>query len=81
MPDNQNIIPRATPLKPRKKGILVGASGGIGAALARRLTREGYDLALLDLSKESLEALCDEINQAYRETRAIPYEHNVSDYK
>jgi short-subunit dehydrogenase len=67
-------------LKPRKKAILVGASGGIGTALARRLAGEGYDLALLDLSKESLETLCDEINQAHGETRAIPYAHNATEY-
>ena len=81
MPDTQKMIPRATPLTPIKKAIVVGASGGIGTALARRLAREGYVLALLDRSEERLKALCEEINQTYGETRAVPYEHDVIAYK
>lgn len=74
------MIPRATPLAPRKKAVLVGAAGGIGAALARRLAREGYVLALLDRSDDTLNPLCDEINQTHGETRAVPYEHDVTAY-
>ena len=81
MPDNQNSIPRATPLKPRRKAILVGAAGGIGTALAHRLVQEGYVLALLDRSEEPLKALCDEINQSYGEARAVLYETDVMAYK
>lgn len=81
MPDNQNSIPRATPLQPVKRAILVGAAGGIGTALARRLAREGYVLALLDRSEDILKNLCDEINQAYGETRALHYANNVTVYK
>ena len=80
MPDNQNLIPRATPLKPRQKAILVGAAGGIGKMLARRLAREGYVLALLDRSEDTLKALCDEINQTYGETRALLYAHDATAY-
>ncbi|MBN1454050.1 MAG: SDR family NAD(P)-dependent oxidoreductase [Anaerolineales bacterium] len=80
MPETQTMIPRATPLTPRKKAILVGASGGIGAALAYRLAQEGYVLALVDRSEDKLKALSDEINQTYRETRAVPYEHDVTVY-
>ena len=80
MPETQTMIPRATPLTPRKKAILVGASGGIGTALARRLAEEGYVLALLDRREDVLETLCDEINQAQGETCAIPYIHNVTMY-
>lgn len=81
MPEKQTTIPRATPLIPRKKAILVGAAGGIGAQVARRLAREGYVLALLDRNEEILEKLCNEINQSYGETRAVSYEHNVTDYE
>jgi len=81
VPDSQKKIPRATPLTPKKKAIVVGASGGIGMALARHLAREGYVLALLDRNEDTLKPLCDEINQAYEETRAIPYEHDVTVYK
>ncbi len=74
------MISRATPLAPRKKAVLVGASGGIGTALTRRLAREGYVLALLDCSEDTLNPLCDEINQTHGETRAVPYEHDVTAY-
>ena len=80
MPETQTMIPRATPLEPRKKAILVGASGGIGAALAYRLAREGYVLALVDRNAGKLEALYSEINQKYQEERAALYEHDVTLY-
>ena len=54
----------ATPLNPRRRGIIIGASDGIGAALARRLAREGYTLALLARSGDKLETLCREINHS-----------------
>lgn len=78
--ENQTQVPRATPLTPRKKVIVIGASGGIGAELARRLAREGYVLALLDRREEMLHVLCDEINQSYNEKRAVAYEHDVTAY-
>ena len=80
MPETQTMIPRATPLTPRKKAMLIGAAGGIGAQVAHRLAREGYVLALLDRSKEMLKVLCDEVNQIYGETRAVLYEHDVTAY-
>ena len=80
MPETQTMIPRATPLTPRKKAILVGASGGIGSMLAHRLAREGYVLALVDRSEDALKALCAGINQTYGETRAVPYGHDVTLY-
>jgi len=70
----------ATPLNPRRRAILVGASGGLGSALSRRLAREGYTLALVDRNKTALQSLYDEINQAANETRAVIYEHNVTAY-
>lgn len=81
MPDAKPTLPRATPLKPLKKAILVGAAGGIGAALARKLAGEGYGLALLDRSQEALQRLCEEINQSQGETRALAYVHDVTEYK
>lgn len=60
--------------------VIVGASSGIGAALARRLAEEGYRLALLARRVELLEALCAEINAAAGETRAVSYQHDVTDY-
>jgi len=71
----------ATPLNPRRRGIIVGASDGIGAALARRFAREGYLLALLARSQDKLHAVCSEINQASNELRARGYIHDVTEYE
>ena len=68
------------PIKMRRRAIIVGASSGIGAALARRLAAEGYTLALLARRADLLEALCDEINSTVGESRAIPCIHDVLDY-
>ena len=70
----------ATPLTPRRRGIIIGASDGLGAVLARRLAREGYSLALLARRADKLEALCTEINQSSGLQRAYAYTHNVADY-
>ncbi len=70
---------RATPLRPRRRAIIVGASSGIGAALAKQLAGEGYTLALLSRRSDMLNALCAEINASARETRAVPYIHDVAD--
>jgi short-subunit dehydrogenase len=72
---------RSTPLQPMKKCILVGASSGIGAALARQLAGQGYTLALLSRRTEMLTELCDEINQASGEVRARAYTHDVCDHE
>jgi short-subunit dehydrogenase len=71
----------ATPLNPRRRGIIIGASDGIGAALARRLAHEGYTLALLARSADKLESLCNEINQMTGERRARAYVHDVAAYE
>jgi len=70
----------ATPLYPRRRGIIIGASDGLGAALARRLAREGYTLALLARRQELLDTLCDEINHESNEQRARAYSHDVTEY-
>jgi short-subunit dehydrogenase len=41
--------------------LITGASGGIGADLARLAGRKGHDLALVARNREALEALADEI--------------------
>jgi len=71
----------ATPLNPRRRGIIIGASDGIGAALARRLAHEGYTLALLARRQDKLESLCNEINQTSKELRARVYVHDVTEYE
>jgi len=77
---NSEIMPHITPLHPRRTAVLVGASSGIGAALARQLAEEGYSLALLARRNEMLNLLCNEINQKAGETRAKAYQHDVCDH-
>jgi short-subunit dehydrogenase len=73
--------PAATPLTPRRRAILIGATKGLGAALAQRLAREGYSLALAGRSVDLLEKICAEINQASGEIRARAYVHDARDYQ
>ncbi|MCL4529442.1 MAG: SDR family NAD(P)-dependent oxidoreductase [Chloroflexi bacterium] len=80
MPVKKPSFPSASPLHPKLRGVIVGASGGIGAALSRRLARAGYILALVDRNEQTLEQLCDEINKDYEETRVVPYLNDVTDY-
>lgn len=71
---------QSTPLNPRRRGIIVGASQGTGAALARKLAKEGYTLALIAPQKNMLDAVCEEINSAEKEVCAFPYVHDVTNY-
>jgi short-subunit dehydrogenase len=52
----------------------------MGAALAHRLGREGYVLALVARREELLTSLCADINKRSGEATAQPYVHDVSDY-
>lgn len=51
---------------PRRLTVITGASGGIGADLARVMARDGCDLALVARSTSALEALADEISVSGR---------------
>ena len=77
MSDSTKPAP-ATPLTPRRRAMIIGASEGIGAALARKLAKEGYTLALLSRQKDKLVALCNELNQ--KETVALAYPHDVTQH-
>ncbi len=78
--DSHKPVP-ATPLNPRRRGIIIGASDGLGAEIARQLSREGYTLALVARRQEKLDAVCREINQAANQQRASAYVHDVSEYQ
>lgn len=80
MSETPKPIP-ATPLNPRRRAILVGASEGMGAALSRKLAKEGYTIALVARQENKLTALCNEINQTSGETRALAYPHDVTNYE
>jgi len=75
------IKSQSTPLHPKRRGIIVGASTGMGAVLARKLAKEGYTIALIAPQKDKLETLCGEINSAQKESRAFPYAHDVTNYQ
>ncbi|HEU0295158.1 MAG TPA: SDR family NAD(P)-dependent oxidoreductase [Anaerolineales bacterium] len=70
----------ATPLNPRRRGLIIGASDGLGAELARKLSQEGFSLALLARRKEKLAVLCAEINSSAKDRRALAYVHDVIEY-
>ena len=59
-----------------RAALIIGASSGVGAALARRLAREGYALGLVARRIDRLQELCDEITSG-RNTRAFAYQHDV----
>lgn len=78
MTKDTSLPPRPTPLQPRQRALIIGASSGIGAALARLLAAEGYTLALVARRAERLADLRAEINTAAGETRALIYPHDVT---
>ena len=79
MSESSKLTP-ATPLTPRKRALVIGASVGMGAALSRKLAKEGWSLALVARQKDKLNALCGEIN-ADGERLALAYPHDVSKVK
>lgn len=58
--------------------IVVGASAGIGAALARRLARDGRKVALLARRGAEVEKLAQELNQQAGREVAAAFEHDVT---
>ena len=60
--------------------LVIGASSGIGAAVARELARRGYTLALVARREDMLASLRGEINTAIGRECARAYTHDVRDY-
>jgi NAD(P)-dependent dehydrogenase (short-subunit alcohol dehydrogenase family) len=59
--------------------IVVGASSGIGLAVARRLALEGRKVALLARREGELKAMAASIDDALGKQRAFPYVHDAAD--
>lgn len=68
-------------MKLRKKcAIVVGASSGIGAAVARRLARAGWHLALVARRQEALNQVAADIARLPGAHPALVYPHDVTNY-
>jgi short-subunit dehydrogenase len=76
--DDQMAMPPETPLEPYPRAVVIGASSGIGAAVAHRLAKEGYILALLARREGALNQVCEQINGQAGKTLAHPYVHDVT---
>ncbi len=59
--------------------LVVGASSGIGEALARQLAAGGTRVALVARRKQALDSVVSEINQAAGEGRAWAFVHDVGE--
>lgn len=62
-----------------KTAIVVGASSGIGEAVARRLASEGCRVALVARREKELEAVAESIGKATADGRAVFRVHDVAD--
>ncbi|HEX5324425.1 MAG TPA: SDR family NAD(P)-dependent oxidoreductase [Capsulimonadaceae bacterium] len=64
-----------------KKVLIVGASSGMGAALAKQLAGKGCTLALVARRREQLEELAAEIDKIAGRNLAHVYPADVTDYE
>jgi short-subunit dehydrogenase len=64
---------------PWKRAVVVGASSGIGAEIARRLAQAGCRVALVARRQERLEKAAQEMNRAAGSCLAFAYGHDVRD--
>jgi short-subunit dehydrogenase len=64
-------------LNSTRAALIVGASSGVGAALARRLACEDYSLGLVARRIDRLQALGDEVRRTYG-MHALAYQHDVA---
>ena len=61
----------------RPGALVVGASSGMGAALAKRLVADGYRVALVARRQAELDALCAQLCAEARQPVAFAYTHDV----
>lgn len=65
--------------KPWSRAIVVGASSGIGEAIARHLAKKHCMVGLVARRSDVLESICAEINETSDPCLAVPYTHDVRD--
>lgn len=63
-----------------RTAIVVGASSGIGAALARQLAKDGCRVALLARRGAEVERIAQELRDTHGPDRARAYAHDVTRY-
>ncbi|MFT7620266.1 MAG: decaprenylphospho-beta-D-erythro-pentofuranosid-2-ulose 2-reductase, partial [Planctomycetota bacterium] len=63
-----------------KSVIVVGASSGVGAALALRFAKEGRPVAILARRAEKLESVCKEATDAKPDAVIKAYPHDVLNF-
>ena len=63
-----------------KRAIVIGASSGIGAAVAVQLSREGYAVALIARRAEQLQGVLEACHEASGEQEAVMHVHDVTDF-
>ncbi|WP_330232176.1 SDR family oxidoreductase [Nocardia sp. NBC_00508] len=56
------------------QAVVTGAAGAIGAAICRRLARNGYDILAVDIDEVGLKALCEDAS-----ARIMPYPCDITD--
>lgn len=62
-----------------RHALIVGASSGIGLAIAQMLAAQGVHVALVARRGDQLKTMCDQINQRQQSEVALAYQHDVLD--
>src|SRR5690606_21299936 len=69
-------------MRPRKVALITGAAGGLGKAIAHRLFREGFHLALSDIDEDGLKNLQQElIHEGNKAVQVKVFPGDLSDLK
>ncbi|MER5181073.1 SDR family NAD(P)-dependent oxidoreductase [Streptomyces sp. NPDC002896] len=63
----------------KKVAVVTGGAEGLGAEIAHRLAREGFEIALLDLNGEGLESTAAAIRGAFPELRVLTIKADLAD--